>query len=435
MSEQLDIIDVDIDNFESFIERFNDIVILVNTEVVTVNTTLGVTVGNGFVEGSLGANVIVATELRGGDANTPATLVISSNATFAVQMGVGANVVINTTSMAVGSNVLIDTSHVVIGNSSVNVVANSSSLIIGGNVAINTSSYFVGNSTVNTFIDKAGLNVSNSTVTYQYSMPTALQKANTIFFLNANGSWATVGIAPGGANTAVQFNDSTVFGGSAAYTFNKDSNTLILSNTSTFQVGNATVNTIINSTSITLANSTVQFVISSPTTVENAPSFFLAGDGTWVQVSFDNPIVGANTQIQFNDSDEFGASAGLTFNKDSNTLLVGNTLVLGIVTETSISTTTTGTSAQTLDSFAVASFRAAKYVVSVKDTIANGYQSSEILILQDGGNAYITEYAVLQSNGSLGVFTADISTGNARLQFTPVTTGSTVKISKILIPV
>jgi hypothetical protein len=40
------------------------------------------------------------------------------------------------------------------------------------------------------------------------------------------GSFGGGGGTPGGANTQVQFNDDTVFGGSAAFTFNKTSNTL-----------------------------------------------------------------------------------------------------------------------------------------------------------------------------------------------------------------
>lgn len=38
---------------------------------------------------------------------------------------------------------------------------------------------------------------------------------------------------------------------------------------------------------------------------------------------------GSNTQIQFNDSELMGASAGFTFNKDSNTLFVSNAVLLG----------------------------------------------------------------------------------------------------------
>jgi hypothetical protein len=52
-------------------------------------------------------------------------------------------------------------------------------------------------------------------------------------------------------------------------------------------------------------------------------------------LTFINPFVagsaaapGANTQVQFNDSGDAGASAGLTFNKAGNILTVGNSVVL-----------------------------------------------------------------------------------------------------------
>lgn len=53
-------------------------------------------------------------------------------------------------------------------------------------------------------------------------------------------------------------------------------------------------------------------------------------NGSWGSIAGASiSIGGANTQIQFNDSSALGASGGLTFNKTSNTLFVGNTLTIG----------------------------------------------------------------------------------------------------------
>lgn len=432
---QIDEIDIDIDTFGSWVDRVNEIIQLVNTQIVTVNTTLGVTIGNGYVEGSFGANVISAQSLRGGDANTSANLVITSNVNFNSPVSIGANVNVNTSTISVGANVVLGYTGWSVGNATVNVYTNSSVLTVGNNLVLSSGLVYVGNSTVNSVANSTSLTISNSTVTFSYIPPSAAQKASGGFFLNSNGSWTNTGIAPGGANTNIQFADSGVFGGSAAFTFIKTTNTLILDTTSTFMIGNSTVNSVANSTTLKLANSTSSIIIRAPSPTEAVDSYFLSGNGTWIQVSFSNPITGSNTYVQINDEGTFGSSSGFTFNQDTNTLSVGNTLVLGIITETSISTTTTGTSGQVIDSFAIASFRAAKYIVSVKDTTANGYQTSEILLVQDDGNAYITEYAVVQSNGALGVYTADINTGNARLILTPTPTATAVKIAKTLIPV
>jgi microcystin-dependent protein len=100
--------------------------------------------------------------------------------------------------------------------------------------------------------------LSNSTSNTAVPIPTAVEWANASYFLHANGTWAvpvTPNTNPGGANTAVQFNDSGAFGGNSNFTFSKTTLVLALSNsTASLSVGNSTVNTVINSTSLVIAN-------------------------------------------------------------------------------------------------------------------------------------------------------------------------------------
>jgi hypothetical protein len=93
---------------------------------------------------------------------------------------------------------------------------------------------------------------------------------------------------------------------------------------------------------------------------------------------------------------------------------------------------TTNTTQQTLDQFAVANWRSGKYVVTVTDPALFKYQSTEILILQDGANAYTTEYATLASNGIIASFSADVSAGNCRLLVTPGTAVLTITVDRAL---
>lgn len=81
--------------------------------------------------------------------------------------------------------------------------------------------------------------------------------------------------------------------------------------------------------------------------------------------------------------------------------------------------TTTNTDAQVFDSFAVADYRTTKYLISIKNTNNNDYQSTEIMLLQDGTNALLTEYATLISNTTLGQFSANVDSGSVRLYVTP----------------
>lgn len=88
------------------------------------------------------------------------------------------------------------------------------------------------------------------------------------------------------------------------------------------------------------------------------------------------------------------------------------------------------TTATAVSTFATATFRSAKFTVQVECTAGTDvgkYQVSEILMLQDGTTATITDYAVIRSGNNLVTFTADISAPNARLLAT-ATTGNTIKV-------
>jgi hypothetical protein len=86
---------------------------------------------------------------------------------------------------------------------------------------------------------------------------------------------------------------------------------------------------------------------------------------------------------------------------------------------------TTSTSQTMLDSLAVADFRSAKYIVQAHDTVTNTYQISEILLIHDGVSAYLTEYAIIYTTGSLGVYDAALVSGDIRLSVTPTSVNST----------
>ena len=63
-----------------------------------------------------------------------------------------------------------------------------------------------------------------------------------------------------------------------------------------------------------------------------ATNQLLASGGTGTNVFWYTPpdsVTGANTQIQFNDSGYLNATAGFTFNKDTNNVTVSNTLIVG----------------------------------------------------------------------------------------------------------
>lgn len=86
--------------------------------------------------------------------------------------------------------------------------------------------------------------------------------------------------------------------------------------------------------------------------------------------------------------------------------------------------TSSATTQFTLDSFAAATFRTAKYLVQVHNTTDSDYQSLEIVMFHDGTTVYLTQYASIFDNGAQATFDADINGGNVRLRVTPASADS-----------
>lgn len=87
-----------------------------------------------------------------------------------------------------------------------------------------------------------------------------------------------------------------------------------------------------------------------------------------------------------------------------------------------------------IDSYSALDFRSAKYLVQIDSGTGPSadFQIVEILLLADNnGTVYTTEYGLVTTNGALGVFTADLQLDNkVRLYFTPY--ASTDKIIYVL---
>jgi hypothetical protein len=86
--------------------------------------------------------------------------------------------------------------------------------------------------------------------------------------------------------------------------------------------------------------------------------------------------------------------------------------------------TTTATTQVNLDTFAKASYRAARYVIAM--TEGSDFHSTELMLVHDGTNVTLTAYGTLKSGSVLATFDADISGSDLRLRITPATTSSTV---------
>ena len=102
-----------------------------------------------------------------------------------------------------------------------------------------------------------------------------------------------------------------------------------------------------------------------------------------------------------------------------------------IAASTAVQATVAVTSATSVDTWAIATYRSVKYIVQI--TQGSAYQVSEIMVIHNGTTTTMTEFAVLETGSALGTFTSDISGGNARLLVTMVgATSTTINIQRTL---
>ena len=81
--------------------------------------------------------------------------------------------------------------------------------------------------------------------------------------------------------------------------------------------------------------------------------------------------------------------------------------------------TSSSTSVFSLDTFAHATFRSAKYFVQITNSTDSDYQALEIVLFHDGSTVYLTQYASIFDNGAQAAFDADINGSDLRLRVTP----------------
>jgi hypothetical protein len=143
-------------------------------------------------------------------------------------------------------------------------------------------------------------------------------------------------------------------------------------------------------------------------------------DGTGVTVSYTDA---STATISIGQS--VGTTDAVTFgsvNIDSRALL-----------DTATLTTSTTSANQVVDSFTAATYRTAKYLISISS--GTDYQSVELLVVHNGTTASQTTYADVMTNTDLAAFTVDISGANVRLLTTPVNAVTAYKVTRTAIVV
>ncbi len=96
---------------------------------------------------------------------------------------------------------------------------------------------------------------------------------------------------------------------------------------------------------------------------------------------------------------------------------------LGIDTRTS---TVSSTQTFNVHDFDKNEFRSARYTIQIKNTTDSTYHVTEILLIHDGTDVYMTEYGtIFTGSAAEATFDADISGDDVRLRVTPASNAST----------
>lgn len=199
------------------------------------------------------------------------------------------------------------------------------------------------------------------------------------------------GINIGNSTVNAVVNTSTLFVGNSSVNATITGQSLTIGGS--IYVGNTTSNLVATTTSVKLSNSTSNIAISIPTSTKvSNGQYFLAANGNWTLIEQINPISSVKSLV--------------------------------------------GTSTQDVDNFAKASYFAAEYLVYVKDNVANNRSVSKMVVFHDGGtsvsNAFITEYAVMNSNSGLGVFGVYTNATHTILQYTPTSPSVTLNFTRLV---
>ena len=144
--------------------------------------------------------------------------------------------------------------------------------------------------------------------------------------------------------------------------------------------------------------------------------------------------IGGNLSANNISCGSINAASPVTFSSDAT---VTSTLYVGAAgAETSVVSTVASTAATTVATFATASYRAAKYTIVI--TQGTAYQMTNVNVLHDGTNAYVSEFGTMLAGTTtdLCTFDASISSGTLSLKVTMASaTSATLKIVADLIKV
>ena len=294
----------------------------------------------------------------------------------------------------------------------------SNKVIVNSNLTVNTSAVLRVSGNVNT---AGSPNISLGTLA---NIHITGGSGGQVLATDGTGNlyWGTGGGSgngtPGGNNQSVQFNSGGDFGGDNTFQYDTGTGRLtvpqIRSNTSANFSGATSVNLGIVG-NLHIAGGTNGQVLS--TDGSGNLSWSSSGGGG-------NGIPGgSNTQVQFNNSGDFGGSAYLTYDDYTKVFQVGGNLIANSVqmgagaykwstSQVFFASTTSASPSQVLYAIPVANISGIEFEIIATEPAGPSRQSCKINALYYDGTVDYTEYASLFVNGGVGNFEVDYNAGN-----------------------
>jgi hypothetical protein len=99
----------------------------------------------------------------------------------------------------------------------------------------------------------------------------------------------------------------------------------------------------------------------------------------------------------------------------------------------SIDSDLTSTSQAVIDSFLLANYRSAKYIVQMSQPSSSRFQSTEVLLIHDGSVVHMTEYGTVRTDSDMGSLDAAIDGSLVKLKVTPTFANTEIKMKRIQI--
>jgi hypothetical protein len=151
-------------------------------------------------------------------------------------------------------------------------------------------------------------------------------------------------------------------------------------------------------------------------------------DATVVRTSGDQVIDGNKSFGSTLFIDSANSRIGINSSNPRIDLQIGD-VGLGTFTITTSSTIPN----QIADAWDASTFRSAKYQIQIYSNTASQYEVSEIFLMHDDVNVYITEYAIINQGERLISFDASLNNSTVRLLCDPVYAVNQIKVFRTML--